>query len=91
MKPEEQLEWDDHLTVGRLLEQLKYLIELDCIDRNTPVVYQRIEDSYFEQDGKNGWSTLPLDNEEGAEVMRAFTCFADRIKGKKVLCVTAFY
>lgn len=91
MKPEDQLDWDDHLTVGHLLEQLKYLIELGHVDSNTPVVYQRIEDSYFEQDGKNGWSTLPLDNEEGAEVIRAFTAFPDRVKGKKVLCVTAHF
>lgn len=30
------------------------------LDENTPVVIDRIEDSYFLSDGKNGWKTLKV-------------------------------
>ena len=44
-------------TIGDLYFQLKELIEEEKIPLNTPVVYQRIEDHYFE---RNGWKTVKV-------------------------------
>jgi hypothetical protein len=77
------------LTVKRLREQIKDLPD------DTPVMYQRIEDVYFQE---HNWKTVALPWEpwqEGAETsdfIGAFSAYVtEGADGKPVLCIHAHY
>lgn len=73
------------LTVAELREKIAALPE------NMPVMYQRIEDVYFE---KHGWKAIPLtwDDQDLSDYIPAFGAYVTSDDdGNRVLCVHAHY
>ncbi|MHB1681106.1 MAG: hypothetical protein ACYCTB_11480, partial [bacterium] len=76
------------MTIGMLIEFIKLNPDLPS---NTPVLYQRIEDVYFE---KHNWTTEPFKYENGThEYIKTFCIFryTDKKTKKESVLITAHY
>lgn len=93
----EKEENKEHIEVFATVWQLKALLAKIDLPDDTPILYQRIEDSYFVWENNNWWKVVTVWNELcendsksdlADEYIEAFCSFSFK---NKVLMITAHY